>query len=494
MLIRGRTAALFMVLAMIASSLVTIVLTGGGDDLVSRTVQSFFGTAAQGQGESSAPPELPSDLHKLLQAYQIIKSSYLEKVEDRQLIDGAIQGMLDSLNDPYSVYMDPEETREFNSSLESTFEGIGAEVTMKNGKVTIVSPFKGSPAEKAGLKPNDQILSVNGESLEGLDLNEAVLKIRGPKGTKVKLEIERSGLPEPLEIVVVRDEIPIETVYADVIRSDGRKFGLLTISQFSLDTTKDFAQELKRLEGEGIEGLIIDVRGNPGGLLTSVVEIAQMLVPDHGTILQVEYSNGEKEVFTSKQEKERLPLAVLVDKGSASASEILAAALKASGYPVVGQPTFGKGTVQNTVELGDKSQIKLTIAKWLTPDGEWIHEKGVQPTIFVEQPDYFHVAPLPEGKVLRRDMNEIHVRNLQLILKGLGFTPGRTDGYFDARTETAVKAFQKMNGLPVTGIVDKKTAELLQEQIVERINDPRNDRQLKAAVEALKKEIEKRAR
>ncbi|TXK92033.1 PDZ domain-containing protein, partial [Parageobacillus sp. SY1] len=208
--------------------------------------------------DKAATNDDEKELKKVEQAYELIKKRYVEKVDDDKLIQGAIQGMISTLNDPYSVYMDEETSEQFTESLDSSFEGIGAEVSMINGKVTIVAPIKNSPAEKAGLKPNDQILRVNGESLEGLDLYEAVLKIRGEKGTTVQLDILRPGVKEVIKVKVVRDEIPIETVYDSVKTYNGKKVGYLEVTSFSENTAKDFKKKLAELESKHIDGLIID--------------------------------------------------------------------------------------------------------------------------------------------------------------------------------------------------------------------------------------------
>jgi carboxyl-terminal processing protease len=427
------------------------------------------------------------ELKKVEQAYELIKNRYVEKVDEDKLIQGAIQGMINTLNDPYSVYMDEETSQQFTESLDSSFEGIGAEVSMIDGKVTIVAPIKNSPAEKAGLKPNDQILRVNGESLEGLDLYEAVLKIRGKKGTTVQLDILRPGVKEIIKVKVVRDEIPIETVYDSVKTYNGKKVGYLEVTSFSENTARDFKEKLANLEDDHIDGLIIDVRGNPGGYLQSVEEILKQFIPKDKPYVQIEERDGDKQRFYSDLTKKKpYPIVVLIDKGSASASEILAGAMKeAGGYKIVGEASFGKGTVQQAIPMGDGSNIKLTLYKWLTPDGHWIHKRGIKPDVEVKQPDFFHVSPLHIEKELAFDMNNEQVKNAQQMLKGLGFDPGRTDGYFSKETESAVKAFQKANKLPQTGKIDKNTAEVLQAKVMDAIRDENNDVQLKTAMKVL---------
>lgn len=473
----GRTVLALVVVSMMASSLFTMTF------MRETTQVSSLAATVSGQEATS------SEFSKLQDALQIIKRDYIQKVDSDKLIEGAIDGMVKTLDDPYSDYMSPDAAKEFNESLGSTFQGIGAEVTLQNGKVTIVSPFKGSPAEKAGLRPGDQILDVNGQSLEGLELYQAVQKIRGPKGSKAVLKVLRPGHDEPMTITCIRDDIPIETVYSEVINKDGKKFGRLEITQFSSETAKHFATQLADLEKQGIAGLIIDVRGNPGGYLLAVKDIGQLLIPKEGVITKIVYgdnSKGEEVLRSANIDAKGYPIVVLIDGGSASASEILAGAMRDSGgYKLIGEKSFGKGTVQNTVEMKDKSQLKLTIAKWLTPNGDWIHKKGIEPDFKVEQPAYFKATQLPQDKVLQRDQAGADVKNLQVILGGLNLSPGRTDGYFDAKTEAAVKSFQAAKKLPVTGKVDKATAAALQEAILVQIKDKKNDLQLQKAVEVL---------
>lgn len=429
-------------------------------------------------------PANTEKLEKVQQAYNIILNSYVEKVDKNQLIEGAIQGMLATLADPNSVYMDKETVKQFNESLEPSFEGIGAEVSMEDGKVIIVSPFKDSPAEKAGLKPRDHILKVDGESIEGLDLFEATLKIRGKKGTKVELEIVRQGLTKPFKVEVKRDEIPQITVHSELKSHNGQEIGYIEITSFAENTAKEFFEALNGLEKKGLEGLIIDVRGNPGGFLESVQDILKQFVTNERPYIQIESRNGEKKRYFSNLTKvKEYPVVVLVDKGSASASEILAGALnEAQGYTVIGETTYGKGTVQLPVSMGDGSNIKLTLYKWLTPNGNWIHREGIKPTIEVKQSELYNTHPLQIDEALVKDMNNEQVKNAQEILAALGYSPGRKDGYFSDTTMIAVRAFQQQAGLDASGIIDKTTAAALQQAVQTEMKKEKNDIQLQTAL------------
>lgn len=421
---------------------------------------------------------------KVEQAYSLILNRYVEKVDSNQLIEGAIQGMITTLKDPYSVYMDKEMAQQFNDTLDSSFEGIGTEIGMEDGKIIIVSPYKDSPAEKAGLKPKDEILKVDGESVKGLDLYQTRLKIRGKKGTSVKLEISRAGISKPITFTIVRSEIPLDTVFSSIKKDTGKSIGYIELTSFSQNTARDFKEQLNKLETEGIEGLVIDVRGNPGGLLSSVQNILGEFITKDQPFLKIEERSGKIQSFYTDLKKEKnYPIAVLTNGGSASASEILAGALHEAGdYPLIGEKTFGKGTVQQAVEMGDGSNIKLTLYKWLTPDGNWIHQKGIEPTLKIHQPSFFTVHPLSVEKTLELDMNDEQIKYAQAILKGLGFETGREDGYYDDQTENAVKAFQKVQGIEVTGKIDRKTADQLESSILKKIKDEANDIQLRTAI------------
>ncbi|UQZ33801.1 peptidase S41 [Paenibacillus sp. PK3_47] len=485
-MLKKSTAAFMIVAALLCGSLLTLGVTG---------YAHVFGQAA-GEGLAAVLQTgglQDKESQKLGTALSLIEGNYIETVDRDKLIDGAINGMMEALGDPYSNYMGKETAAQFEESIEGSFSGIGAEVSSDNGKVVVVSPIKGSPAEKAGIQAKDVILSVNGESLEGLELNAAVAKIRGPKGSEATLQIQRTGSAEPLKFVIKRDDVRLETVYG-AMEKDG--IGVIEVTQFSQNTGERFKEELANLEKKGMKGLVIDVRNDPGGVLPIVIEMAEQFVPSGKTIVQVENKDKSREISTSKGSKKDYPVVVLMNKGSASASEILAGALQQSaGAKLIGEHSFGKGTVQTSFDkqLGDGSLLKITIAKWLTPDGTWIHGKGIEPDIAVSQPDYFSVAPINKSVTLQFNMNSTDVKNAQVMLDGLGYKPGRKDGYFDTGTKNAVKKFQSESKLQTTGIIDAKTAEALELALIKVIQDPANDNQRNKGIAELQKEIQQAA-
>lgn len=428
------------------------------------------------------------DSDRVERVQDIIKENYIEDVDDEELTEGAIKGMLETLDDPYSSYMSGEEMEDFNEEISSSFQGIGAEVSMQDDKVTVIAPIKDSPAEKAGIRPNDQILKVDDEELEGMDLNEAVSHIRGEKGSEVELLVERKGVSDPFTVTLTRDDIPVETVETDIEEVDGKKTGILEINSFAETTAEETEDAIEELEDKDIEGLILDVRGNPGGLLDSVEDIMDLFVPDDLPYVQIEDRDGDKDkLYSDLKEKKEYPINILIDEGSASASEILAVALKENGYDTVGETSFGKGTVQQTVPIDQEEgdTLKLTNFKWLSPEGNWIHEKGIEPTEEQEQPDYYTVNPLQIEDTLKEDQTDEQIKTAQIMLTGLDFETDRKDGYFDKSTADAVKDFQKEDDLEVTGEIDEETAGKLETEIIEAIRDGDDDKQLEKALEVL---------
>ncbi|MFF2877229.1 S41 family peptidase [Gottfriedia sp. NPDC057991] len=425
------------------------------------------------------------NIAKIQKAYEIIANQYVKKIDPDKLTEGAIQGMVTTLDDPFSTYMDGRTAKQFHESLGSSFQGIGAEVSKDGDKLIIVSPIKNSPAEKAGLKPKDEILSVDGKSVKGLSQYDAVLKIRGKKGTNVTIEVQRPGVSDPIKFTIKRDDIPMYTVFSSVKDVNNEKIGYIHITSFNEKTADEFKKELKKLEDQNIQGLTIDVRGNPGGYLQAVEGVLGELVVKSDPYLQVENRNGQREKYYTKLNKAKpYPIDVLIDKGSASAAEILAAALSEAGhYELIGEKSYGKGTVQSTLDFKDGSNIKLTQFKWLTPDGTWIHKKGIKPDVAVKQPDYFYATPIDKKKTFKFDDNDENIKQAQIMLKGLGYDPGRKDGYFSKQTETAVKNYQKAVGITVNGKIDPLTSEKLESSLIDKIKDEKNDLQLEKALD-----------
>jgi carboxyl-terminal processing protease len=425
-----------------------------------------------------------SEFNKLYEAYDKLNENYYKDLEQEKLVNGAINGMIESVGDPYSDYMNQEEAKKFEESISSSFEGIGAEIQEKDGYISIVSPIKGSPAEKAGLQPHDKIIKVDGESIQGMSVTDAVLLIRGEKGTKVNLTIQRPGQEGNMEVTITRDEIPIETVYAEMKENGVAE---IQITSFSDNTYKELVNALNEMKDKGMKKLVLDLRQNPGGLLEQAVKISNLFVPEGEVLFQVENHDGKVEKYVSEGgQKVNVPTAILVDEGSASASEILAAAVSESNeIPLVGTKTFGKGTVQTAETFEDGSNMKFTTAKWLTPEGNWIHDKGINPDYEVKMPEYAQLPFInPDKELKESDMSDA-VKTAEQMLKALEINPGNVDGFFDEDTKSAVQQFQENNKLEVTGVLKGETTLKLMENLRQKLQE--NDPQFKKAAEVLKK-------
>jgi carboxyl-terminal processing protease len=428
------------------------------------------------------------EFSKLYEAYDTLTNNYYTELDQSSLINGAINGMVESLDDPYSDYMSQEDAKTFHESISASFEGIGAEIQAKEGHIVIVTPLKGSPAEKAGLLPEDIILSVDGKSLQGMSTTEAVALIRGEKGTKVKLTVKR-GNTDPTDLTITRDTIPIETVSGEMVEGE-EGIAKVQISNFSEHTYDELVEVLEDLQEKGMKGLVLDLRQNPGGLLDQAVKISSMFVPEGELLFQVEDREGNrKEYPSSGNANNDFPLVVVIDKGSASASEILAGAVSESaGVPLVGETTFGKGTVQRAENFKDGSNIKLTTEKWLTPKGNWVHKEGIKPDHEVGMPEYASLPFIDPEKELKVSDASEQVKAAQKMLQVLGYDPGREDGFFDEKTRDAVEGFQKDHSIEESGIISGATTLELMTAMREKISS--EDPQISKAIEVLKAEID----
>ena len=334
------------------------------------------------------------ELDELVSTYDNIVNNYYEDVDKEELIDAGIQGMINYLDDPYATYFSGEASDDFNEELAGNYEGIGVEVMLKDGIVTVSSVFNNSPAYKAGVKVGDVVIKVNDTDITGKTLTEVVSMISGEdSSSKSKLTVTRDGQEFSFELS--KDTIETPVVDSEIYESNNKKIGYIKIEIFNSNSYKQFNKALKKLEKNNIEGLVIDVRDNPGGYLSEVKNILSLFLNKKQVLYQLQTKNKTEKVYGTKKSVDRdYPVSVIINDESASASEILASAFKESyGSHVVGINSYGKGTVQSASDLNSGDTIKYTVQKWLTPDGNWVNDKGVIPTDRVE-------TVLQEGETL----------------------------------------------------------------------------------------------
>ena len=349
--------------------------------------------------------EKTTDLLRFFGVMRMIETRYVSDVDSSTLMDGAIDGMVKSLGDPHSMYMKTSLYKSLKEHTAGTFGGIGVTMGFKDDKVTIMSVLEGTPGEKVGLKVGDEILSVDGTPVSEYQPEEVALHIRGEAGTEVKLMIHRAE-EEDKEYAIERDMIKVPSAKGKLL--DDSTMGYIRIASFAENTGDEFKAEYNRLKEAGMTGLILDLRQNPGGLITSCVEVADMLVPK-GNVVSVVQRDGSREDFDSTLEDSSLPIVVLIDENSASASEILAGALQdREAATIVGMKSYGKGSVQVVVPLFHEDGLKLTIAKYYTPSGKCIDGIGIEPDVEVKLPEDMHEdTQLNMAKeVLQKKVNE----------------------------------------------------------------------------------------
>jgi len=408
--------------------------------LIIAILGTFIGTAGN-RNVSAITDNVYEDLRVFTDVITHLQKDYVEETENRTLIYGAIKGMLDTL-DPHSSFMSPEVYKEMQMETRGKFEGLGIVIEKKNGLLTVVSPIEDTPAFKAGIQSGDHIIKVNGEPTKNISLNEAAMKMRGPKGTKVTITITREGFAKPKDITLVRDVIPLKSTRYEVVE---KGIGYVRISQFNEQTASDFEKALQKLtvlNKDPLKGLIVDLRNNPGGLLDQAVEVADKFIAS-GIIVSIEGRNREQKMtFTahSKGTLENYPLVVLVNGGSASGSEILAGALKDHGRALIlGTQTFGKGSVQTIFPLKDGSGLKLTTARYYTPSGGSIQAMGITPNIIVP---YSEVSePKLEEKprhLMEKDL-ERHLEEMEQEKKEKESKEEREIKALDSQLERAVQ-------------------------------------------------------
>lgn len=323
--------------------------------------------------------------HKYLdyfhRVYQLILTEYVDEASPKEMFYGAIRGMINSLNDPFSRFLDEKSYEELKEMTTGKFQGVGIEITIQDGQVVVVTPIEDSPAMKAGIQSGDVITTIDGKVIKGMKLEKIVKLIRGLPKSTVKLQVKRDGYDEALDFELERAPVKITSVDYDIIKE--KNIGYLKIKNFGSETTRDVTKALKQFNAKGIKKIVIDVRNNPGGLLNSSIEISELLLERGKTIVSTRGKEGSGRVQMFKSQSEPLyrgALIMLVNNGSASASEILAGAIRDNGRgKLLGVKTFGKGSVQKSFNLDDDIGVAITVAKYYTPSGELIHKKGIKP-------------------------------------------------------------------------------------------------------------------
>lgn len=359
---------------------------GGVDFPISPTIraQELADTTPEDAITSPDTEDITELFLPFWEAWDLVHENFVDQpLDDDELMQGAIQGLMQALGDPHSSYMDPEQYEQANMQYEGEYEGIGAYIDTSTDYITIISTMPGSPAEEVGLLPGDQVLAVDGEDMSGVDGSLVIRKILGPAGTNVTLSIRREGIADTLEFEITRAVISLPSVESEMLDDN---IAYIKLNDFGSRTTKEFQDALEELVMEDTQGLILDLRGNPGGLLTTSVEVTSELLPD-GIVLVERFGDGteqEYEVLPGGLATE-IPLVVLVNGGSASASEIVAGAIQDTGRgTLVGETTFGKGSVQSWIALSnDAGAIRVTIARWYTPADRQIAEVGLAPDVEV---------------------------------------------------------------------------------------------------------------
>lgn len=336
-----------------------------------------------------APDEKSVDFSLFWKVWDTLKTKYVDNsnLNAQNLVYGAIKGMLKATGDPYTTFFDPEETKSFAEDIEGSFEGIGAELGMKDNILTIIAPLENSPAERAGLRAGDKIIKIGEKTTTDMNVYEAVDLIRGEKGTEIKLTIFRQGDKDSQEIKIIRDVIEIKSVKLEFKENN---IAYLKINKFGEETAKEFDRAINEIILKDSKGLVLDLRNNPGGLLDRTITIASRLMPKGKTIVIEEDGHGKRNYLNTigGNKLSSLPTAILINEGSASAAEILAGAMHDNrGVKLIGKKTFGKGSVQELINFPKFSSAKITIAKWLTPNGDYIMEKGISPDIEINYTD-----------------------------------------------------------------------------------------------------------
>ncbi|HZX45777.1 MAG TPA: S41 family peptidase [Clostridia bacterium] len=416
-----------------------------------------------------------------------VEGLYYEDVDIQDLIDGAYKGVFNKL-DPYSVYYTDEEYEEFDLEVTGTFSGIGVQIALRDGHITVIAPLDDTPAQRAGIRAGDRIVFVDDTDVREISIDKVASMLRGEPGTKVRVGILREGQPAVIYFELTRETIEVNPVKYEVLEGS---IGYIRISEFNQHAGERVDEALAHFDGLGIRDIILDLRDNPGGMVDQSVDVASRFVPE-GPVVHIDRRTAPRQTLNSRLREPRYNLVVLVNGGSASASEIVAGAVQDTGAgTLIGTQTFGKGTVQQILPLENGSRIKLTIAKYLTPNGRAIDGVGITPDIVVENPapegKYGDsIAPIKGDRKLSVNAVGLDVLGAEQRLDTMGYNTGEVDGVFDADLEQAVRKFQSDKGLYPYGVLDFATQKRLLAEHRLYIEKNMPDLQLQKAVETLK--------
>ena len=401
-----------------------------------------------------------SPLANVEKVYNQLQTTYYKKVSTKQLTQGAVNGMLNSLNDPYSQALTGQSQQQINSLVEgSNFGGVGIQMTVKNNKILVESIVADSPASKSNIKVGDEIVSVDGKKVSASQFNKVAELVRGKKGTKVKLQLKRNNTK--FIVTLTRATISQSSL---TVKTQGQAT-IITITQFDVNTAKDLKAALKQINPKKTPKLIIDLQDNPGGVMNSALEAASYFVPNGKVLMRYQSRNSQEIIKSSKKlsggYKTSLKPIILINDQTASASEIFTAALVENNRAVtVGQTSYGKGTVQQ-VGNSDNVEYKYTVAKWLTPNGTWINHKGIKPTYKTKESKFSQLPQFQSNQTLKKNMMGLDVAILQQYLTALGYLKNNITGVYDSATQASVVKFQKSQGLTVNGKVTSSTIQRL---------------------------------